>query len=123
MRGFFYVLSAVAVMGLAFWAYRETYRTRAAEREVAALQREIAQKREALAILRAEWAYLNRPERLRALADINFDRLHLLPLGAEHFGRIEELAYPAVPIAGVSAPVPVAGRLGDPAGSAGEARP
>ena len=120
MRGFFYVLSAIAVMGLAFWAYRETYRTRAALKAVAELQRDIAEKREALAILRAEWAYLNRPERLRALADINFDRLRLLPLGAEHFGRIEDLAYPVAPIAGVSTPVPVAGRLDD---TAGEKRP
>ena len=41
------------------------------------LRAEIADEREALAVLNAEWAYLNRPDRLRDLADLNGDRLGL----------------------------------------------
>ena len=101
MRNVFFVLTALAVMGLAFWAYRENYRTQAALAETAKLQREIAELREALAVQRAEWAYLNRPERLRELALLNFPRLGLVPIEAKRFGRIEEVAYPTIAIPGL----------------------
>ena len=86
MRPVIYVLSFIAVLGLGFWAYREHYDTREALRDVSDLNREIADLREALALQRAEWAYLNRPDRLRDLAALNFDRLGLLPLEPTQFG-------------------------------------
>lgn len=95
MRPVFFVLSFLAVMGLAFWAYRENYATQAALRDMAALQDEIASLREALALQRAEWAYLNRPDRLRELATLNFDRLGLLPLEPTQFGAAAQVSYPA----------------------------
>lgn len=96
MRGCLFVLSALLVIGLAFWAYRENYDTQAAQARAAALHGEIASARERLQMLNAEWAYLNRPDRLRDLAQINFDRLGLLPLRADQFGRIDQVAYPPV---------------------------
>ncbi len=97
MRPLLYVLSFLAVLGLGFWAYRENYTTQAALREVASLQDEIANLHESLAIQRAEWAYLNRPERLRDLAVLNFDRLGLLPMEPHQFGRAADVAYPPPP--------------------------
>lgn len=94
MRPLLYVLSFLAVLGLGFWAYRENYTTQAALREVASLQDDIANLHESLAIQRAEWAYLNRPDRLRELSTINFDRLGLLPLEPEQFGLSSQIAYP-----------------------------
>ena len=79
MRPLTYLACALLVMGLAFWAYRENYRTQAALGEMRQIQRDIAGLREDLGVLRAEWAYLNRPERLRELVDLNFDRLQLIP--------------------------------------------
>lgn len=96
MRPLVYVLSFLAVLGLGFWAYREHYQTREALGEVNSLQREIADLREALNLQRAEWAYLNRPDRLRELSTLNFDRLGLMPLQPEQFGDIASVAYPAV---------------------------
>ncbi|MEM6375337.1 MAG: cell division protein FtsL [Pseudomonadota bacterium] len=96
MRGCLFVLSALIVIGLAFWAYRENYETQAAQARAAALHEDIAKMRERLRMLNAEWAHLNRPDRLRDLAQINFDRLGLLPLRADQFGRIDQVAYPAV---------------------------
>jgi hypothetical protein len=97
MRPLLYVLSFLAVLGLGFWAYRENYTTQAALREVASLQDDIANLHESLAIQRAEWAYLNRPERLRDLAVLNFDRLGLLPMEPHQFGRAADVAYPPPP--------------------------
>jgi hypothetical protein len=97
MKAFLSVLAALAVMGLAFWAYRENYATQAALDEVERLEQEIAGAREALSVLRAEWAYLNRPDRLRDLAELNFDRLGLLPLRPEQFGSVDQVAFPPEP--------------------------
>lgn len=94
MRGLFYVLAAVAVIGLAFWAYRETHQTQRAVAELRQLQREISALREAIDVQRAEWAYLSRPDRLRELVAINFERLQLMPVMPEQFGDVEQVAYP-----------------------------
>jgi hypothetical protein len=111
MRSLCYVLSAFAIMGLAYWAYQENYETQLALRDVQALQREIGDLREELGVLRAEWAYLNRPDRLRELADINFDRLGLLPLAPEQFGRVDQIAFPDRAIAAITNAVDVVGTL------------
>lgn len=97
MRLFLHVLTAIALIGLAFWAYRENYATQAAIREVAAIQDEIAGLREALNLQQAEWAYLNRPDRLRDLAMLNFERLGLLPMEPGQFGSADQVAFPPPP--------------------------
>ena len=97
MKGTIGVLAGVGVMGLAFWAYQENYRTQAAQREAAKLTREIGELRETLAMQRAEWAYLNRPERLEWLADLNFARLQLIPMLPDSFGAVDQVAYPPHP--------------------------
>ena len=113
MRPILYALSFLAVMGLAFWAYRENYATQKSLRHVEELQAEISTLREALAVQRAEWAYLNRPDRLRELSSLNFDRLGLLPLEPSQFGDVAAIAYPMppAPLADLENPVPVLGDL------------
>lgn len=121
MRPVLYCLSFLTVMALGFWAYRENYATQAALRDVAALQDEIAGLRENLTIQRAEWAYLNRPDRLRELAAVNFDRLGLMPMDPAQFGNTSTVAYPPPPIAadlvpsmGLADPVDVSGSFDAP---------
>ncbi len=105
MRGLIYAASIAAVVALAFWAYREGYDTRATSRDVARLQSEIGARHQELSMLRAEWAYLNRPDRLHALAEMNFERLALMPLDADHFAVVDQVAYPP-PAPEWPAPVP-----------------
>jgi hypothetical protein len=93
MRGLLTCLAVLATVLLGVWAYREGYETRAAEREVAALERTIGQRHAELSMLRAEWAYLNRPDRLQALVEMNFERLELMPLAPDHFATIEQVGY------------------------------
>ena len=108
MRNLMFFLSAVAVMGLAFWAYRENYRTQAEISQVKALQAEIRQLKESLSMLNAEWAYLNRPDRLRELADLNFARLGLLPLNPEQFGDVAAITYPDIVLPPITNPIETA---------------
>lgn len=98
MRGVLYVVTALGVLALAFWAYRENYATQQVLSETHRLQREIGEAQVTLSVLRAEWAYLNRPDRLMELAEINFTRLGLLPLRPDQFGRVDEVAYPPDPL-------------------------
>lgn len=94
MRGLLYSVSALAVMGLGYWAYYENYETQEALRTATSLQREIGSSRETLSVLAAEWAYLNRPERLRDLADLNFPDLELQPISPDQFGDVAQVAFP-----------------------------
>jgi hypothetical protein len=107
MRSILYLLAALAVMGLAFWSYQENYKTRDALADVRTLHNNIGAKHERLNRLRAEWAYLNRPDRLSDLAELNFDRLGLLPLMPDAFGRVDQIIYPLPDILPIVVPIEV----------------
>ncbi len=98
MKAFLHILAATAMLALGFWAYQENYKTQAALREVRDLHAQIGTAHSRLNMLNAEWAYLNRPDRLRDLVEINFDRLGLLPLMPEAFGKVDAVAYPPSPL-------------------------
>ncbi len=110
MRTFLYILTTLGVIGLAFWAYRENYATQEALDTNSQLHRDIQAAHARLAVLRAEWAYLNRPERLRDLAELNFEKLYLMPLRAEQFGQIDQVLYPADPLLEIEAGIEVMAR-------------
>ena len=95
MRPIIYVMGFLGLIGLGSWAYRENYATQDTLRQVSDLQDEIALLRESLAVQRAEWAFLNRPDRLRELVTLNFDRLGLFPMEPTQFGAASDIAYPA----------------------------
>ncbi len=107
MRSIVYVLTALAVFGMAFWAYRENYVTQQVLKDSKDLHRQIGSAQVRLSVLRAEWAYLNRPDRLMELSEINFDRLGLLPLRPDQFGRIDEVSYPDEQLLPITNPVDV----------------
>ncbi len=65
------LLSAIGVTMLvlvSFGLYNGVYAAKVHERELQALASEIAKESNSIRVLRAEWSYLNQPERLQALA-------------------------------------------------------
>lgn len=111
MRPVLYVLTFLALIALGFWSYRENYATRNSISEVRALQQEIAGLREALSVQRAEWAYLNRPDRLRELAGANFERLGLMPMEPGQFGSAAQVAHPIPEIPVITGAIDAMGEI------------
>ena len=105
MRTVLYIITVMALVALAFWSYQENYETRKALSDADNARLEIQQAHARLGVLRAEWAYLNRPSRLLDLVEFNFDRLGLLPMAPEQFGLIDEIAYPSEPLLPILNPV------------------
>ena len=75
---------AIAAFGL----YIVKYTAEGLQREVAVVQSDVKKERESLHLLNAEWAYLNRPERLRNLAEAHLD---LAPLDSRKVGEVRAL--------------------------------
>lgn len=92
MKSLVYGLIGLGFLGLGFWAYQENYKTQSAQREVRSLTRQIGAAHARLNMLNAEWAYLNRPDRLRELVNINHQRLGLVPMMPEAFATIDVIA-------------------------------
>ena len=96
MRRVLTLVSAVALLFAASYAYRIKIETRELEKRVASLRGEVTQRRGAVATLNAEWAYLNRPERLLRLASVFGEDMELQPRRPDAFARVDE-----IPISGV----------------------
>lgn len=98
MKGLLAILATLGVVALGYWAYSENYATQDAMKERRDLQREIADTKARLHMLDDEWAYLNRPDRLRELVDLNDARLHLIAMNPDTFGRFDQVSFPPDPI-------------------------
>lgn len=68
MQRFVNICLVLGLVALAYVIYQVKYEARALDEEIAALGKKIDEERDALAVLRAEWSLLNRPERIERLA-------------------------------------------------------
>jgi cell division protein FtsL len=69
MLRFVNICFVLALVALAYVIYEVKYQSRALDEDIAALRKEIETERDAVAVLRAEWSLLNRPERIERLAE------------------------------------------------------
>ena len=87
--------------------YQLKYEVQGKEEQLARLNRQIQSEQEAIHVLHAEWAFLNRPDRL---ADLSNRHLELTPVAPAQFSRIASIPERSlVPVvAEVEAPTPTA---------------
>jgi hypothetical protein len=106
----FSLLCFCAFAGAGAWLYQVKHSVAMKDRELVEIRRQTEQARQRIDILRAEWALLNEPERLRQTA---IRVLTLEPMQPQHFARatdIERRLPAAVAFAGAPnlfAPAPV----------------
>tara|TARA_B100001057_G_scaffold333801_1_gene334352 strand:- start:584 stop:907 length:324 start_codon:yes stop_codon:yes gene_type:complete len=93
MKTFFYMLGFSLVFLLASWSYKINYETRENIKTVKKLELEIKDHTEHYEILKAEWAYLNRPERLEKLVERYFFYLRLMPISSRNYIDISSLEF------------------------------
>lgn len=85
------LLNLLAVCGLvasAIYAYSIKYDTLYQGGQVSKLKTALHKERQAIAVLRAEWQLLTRPDRLQAAVA---KHLALEPIGVSHLGRFSDL--------------------------------
>lgn len=58
----------LGLVALAYVIYQVKYQARGLDADISALDKRIDEERDAIAVLRAEWSLLNRPERIERLA-------------------------------------------------------
>jgi cell division protein FtsL len=68
MLRFVNISLVLGLVALAYVIYQVKYESRALDVEIASLGKEIDEERDSIAVLRAEWSLLNRPERIERLA-------------------------------------------------------
>jgi hypothetical protein len=83
-------LVAIIVLGAA-WTFQIKHQAELAEDEVAKLRRQIALERETIDILKADWSYLNNPERLQRIVEAFENELDLGPIDPEQIITLDEL--------------------------------
>ena len=68
MLRFTNICLVLGLVALASVIYQVKYQARALDERIAVLHKEIEKERDSLAVARAEWSLLNRPERIERLA-------------------------------------------------------
>jgi len=85
------LLHIVAIFGLigsAGYAYSIKYDTLYQAEQVAKLKSRIQTERDGIAVVKAEWQHLNRPDRLQAAVDRHLD---LQPMAVQQLARLSDL--------------------------------
>src|SRR5258706_5044041 len=81
----------VVMVVCGFMLYKVKYQVQAVRNEVTETAREVETEKEALHVVAAEWAYLNRPQRLQTLAE---KYLSSSDVTVDQISEIETIPFP-----------------------------
>lgn len=84
------VLFLFVLLG-AFWLYQVKHEAKEEESRIVKLEQQIEDEKEALLLLKAEWSYLNRPERVQQLSERFADQLGLSEVQPYQIGTVADL--------------------------------
>lgn len=84
--GTFFTLSVAVAAGIGL--FHAKYRVMALEGELASLQQQIQRDREAIHVLKAEWSFLNDPDRL---AELSRRHLELAPVAGSQLATLADV--------------------------------
>jgi cell division protein FtsL len=90
-----HVIAIGALVASAVYVYSVKYQTIYASEQIVKTRHLLGKERDAINILRAEYAFLTRPDRLQALAD---KQLEMQPLSLHQIVRAADLPEPAARI-------------------------
>jgi len=93
MRRTVTIVSVAALGILVVGSYRLENEVESMHRRLAGLDADYLQEQRNVQVLRAEWSYLNQPERLQELAARHVDRVGLQPIAPGQTGRLDELPF------------------------------
>lgn len=114
------VVAVAALVGSAVQVYRIKYEATRHAENVVKLKRQISQEVDAVAVLKAEWAFLARPDRIQALARQHLD---LKPATREQNVRLASLPDRPAPVDEIGKKLEALGLMGQDAAIALEKEP
>jgi cell division protein FtsL len=106
MLRFLNIVAILALVGSAIYAYSIKYQTSYRAEQIAKTKLEIKAEHDAIAVLRAEWSFMTRPERVQQLADRYLD---LQPLTADNIVTARALPERAPHVDAIAAKIDMLG--------------
>ena len=88
MIRFLNIIAVACLIGSAGYAYSIKYETLYHAEQVAKLKSRIHKERDSIAVLKAEWQHLNRPDRLQPAVERHLD---LQPMSIHQLARLSDL--------------------------------
>ena len=88
-----HILLFISVLGVIFFNYEIKNTFHYKENEILKLKTLISKKKENVKLMKAELAYLSRPERLQSIAEQKFNMKEILPTDIWNINDISKLYY------------------------------
>jgi hypothetical protein len=113
-----HILAIACLVASAAYAYSIKYDTLYYAEEIVKVRRKIERERDAIAVAKAEWALLTRPDRLQRLVEQNLD---LQPMTVMQLGKLADL--PQRPAKADAIGMKLEALLGEPTATPKDRRP